>query len=69
MYKIKTEGVYEHFSSNKEMFNVSNYSTKSKYKNNSDKLVTGKMEDETGGVAIKEFVGLKLKNVSVFGIR
>ena len=25
----------------------------------SNKLVVGKMKDETGGVAIKEFVGLK----------
>ena len=27
MYKIKTEDVYEDFSSNKEMFDFSNYST------------------------------------------
>ena len=30
MYKIKTEGVYEDFNSDKEMFDFSNYSTKSK---------------------------------------
>ena len=28
MYKIKTKEVYEGFSSNKEMFDFSNYSTK-----------------------------------------
>ena len=33
MYEIKTEEVYEDFSSNKEIFNFSNYSTKSKYYN------------------------------------
>ena len=33
MYEIKTEDVYEDFSSNKEMFDFSNYSTKSKYYN------------------------------------
>ena len=45
MYEIKTEDVYEAFSSNKEMFDFSNYSTKSKYYENSNKLVTGKIKD------------------------
>ena len=31
MYEIKTEDVYEDFSSDKEMFDFSNYSTKSKH--------------------------------------
>ena len=65
MYEIKTENVYEDFSSNKEMFDFSNYSTKSKYYNNSNKLVIGKIKDVTGGVAIEEFVGLKPKNVFI----
>ena len=34
MYEIKTEDVYEDFSSDKEKFDFSNYSTKSKYYNN-----------------------------------
>ena len=46
MYEIKTEDVYEDFSNNKEMFNFSNYSSKSKYYNNSSKLVVFKMKDE-----------------------
>ena len=33
MYEIKTEDVYENFSSNKEMLDFSNYWTKSKYHN------------------------------------
>ena len=41
------------------MFDFSNYSTKLKYPDNSSKLVLGKMKDETAGVAIEEFVGLK----------
>ena len=41
------------------MFDFSNYSTKSKYCDNSNKLVIGKMKDETAGIAIEEFVGLK----------
>ena len=43
------------------MFDFSNYSTKSKYYDGSNKLVIGKMKDETGGVAIEEYVGLKSK--------
>ena len=61
MYKNKTEDVYEDFSNNKEMFDFSNYLTKSNYYDNSNKLVTGKMKDETGDVAIEKFVGLKQK--------
>ena len=64
MYEIKTEDVYENFSSNKEMFDFINYSTKSKYCDDSNKLDIGKMKDETGAVAIKEFVGLKAKRYS-----
>ena len=46
------------------MFDVSNYFTKSKYYDDSNKLVIWKMKDETGGVAIEEFVGLKPKMYS-----
>ena len=59
MYEIKTEDVYKDSSSNKEMFDFSNCSMKSKYFNNLDKIVIGKVKDETGHVAIEEFVGLK----------
>ena len=58
MYEIKTEDVYEDFSRNKKIFNFSNYSTKSKYYDDSNKIVMGKMKDE---IAIEEFVGLKPK--------
>ena len=64
MYEIKTEDDYGDFSGNKEMFDFSNYSTKSKYHDNSNKLVIGKIKDETGGVAIEGFVGLKPKMYS-----
>ena len=60
MYEIKTEDVYEDFS-NKEMFDFSNYSSKSKYYDNLNKVVVGKMKDKTAGVAIEELVGLKPK--------
>ena len=61
MYAIKTEDIYEDFSKDKEMFDFSNYSAKSKYYDDSNKLVVSKMKDETVGVAIKEFVGSKPK--------
>ena len=64
MYQIKTEDIYEDFSCDKEMFDFSNCLTKSKYYDNSNKLVIGKMKDETRGVAIVEFVGLKPKMYS-----
>ena len=53
MYEIKTEDIYEDFSKVKEMFEFSNYSAESKYYDDSNKLVVGKMKDKTGGVAIK----------------
>ena len=52
MYEIKTEDVSEDFSSDKEMFDFSNYSTKSKWYDDSKKLVIGKTKDKTGGAAI-----------------
>ena len=64
MYEIKSEDVYEDFSKDKEMFDFSNYSAKSKYYDDSSKLIVGKMIDETGNVAIEEFVGLKPKMYS-----
>ena len=47
MYEIKTEDLCKGFSSNKEMFDFSNYQAKSKYSDNSSKFVIGKMKDET----------------------
>ena len=65
MYEIKTEDIYEDFSSNKELFDFSNYLTKSNFYDNSNKLVNRKLKDETGGVAIEEFIGLKPKIYSL----
>ena len=49
------------FSKDKEMFDFSNYSPKSKYYNDSYKLVVGKMKDKTAGIAICKFNGFKPK--------
>ena len=62
--KLKPKMSGKILGSNKEMFDFSNYSTKSKYSDDSNKLVIGKMKDETGSVVIEEFVGLKAKMYS-----
>ena len=59
IYEIKTEYVHEDFSKDKEMFDFSNYAAKPKYYDDSNKLVAGKMKEETGAVTIEELVGLK----------
>ena len=64
MYEIKIEDVYNDFGNDKAMFDFTNYSTKSKYYDNSNKLVVSKMKDEIAGVAIEEFVRLKPKMYS-----
>ena len=46
------------------MFDFSNYLTKSKYYNDSNKLVIWRMKDETGSVVIGDFVGLESKMCS-----
>ena len=54
--KLKlTENVYEEFGKNKEMFDFSNYSPKSKSYDNGNKLVVGKMKDETCGITTEDF--------------
>ena len=56
MYEIKSEDVYEGFRKDKEIFRFSNYSAKSKYYDDSNKLIVGKMVDKTGAVAIEKFI-------------
>ena len=64
-YQIKLEDVYEDFTSNKEIFDFTIYLPKSKQYDNSNNLIIEKMKDETGGVAIEEFVRLNLKRYSL----
>ena len=63
-HEIKTKDFYGDFSRDKKIFDYSNYSTQSKFYDNYNKLVPGKMKDETAGDPIKEFVGLKPKMYS-----
>ena len=64
MFKIKTEDICEAFRSDKEMFDFSTYSTKSKHYNNQKKLVIDKMKVETRSIAIEQFLGIKAKMYS-----
>ena len=64
MFKIKTEDICEDFRSDKEMFDFSTYSAKSKYYNNQKKLVADKMKVETRSIAIEQFLGIKAKMYS-----
>ena len=69
MYRIKTKDVYEDFRSNKEKFDRSNYLTKSKYTkskyfDNLNKLVIGKIKAEIIGVEITKY-WIEAKNVFI----
>ena len=64
-YEIKSENVYEEFFKWKDLFDFSNYSKDSKFYDDANKKVIGKMKDEYGGVITDEFVGLKSKLYSI----
>ena len=74
MYEIKTEDIYEDFSKDRSIYSFTNFgklsiffskfrifSTNSKYYDDSNKLVVGKMENEAGSVDVKELVERKQK--------
>ena len=64
-YEIKSENVYEEFFKRKDSFDFSNYSKDSKFFNETNKKVNGKMKDELDGVIVNEFVKLKSKMYSM----
>ena len=66
MYEIKTKDVYENLSKDKDMFDFSNYSTGSKYYDDSNKLVADKIKDETAGAALKNFQ-INAKDAFLYG--
>ena len=51
-YEIKLKNVYEEFFEQKDLFDFSNYSKDSKFFNETNKKVIGKMKDEFGGVIV-----------------
>ena len=64
-YEIKSENVFKEFFKWKDLFDFSNYSKDSKFFDESNKNVIGKMKDEFSGIIVNEFVGLKSKMYSM----
>ena len=64
-YKIKSENVYKELFKWKDLFDFSNYSKDSKFYDDTNKKVIGKMKDEYGGAIIDQFIGLKSKMYSI----
>ena len=58
-YEIKSRN--EEFFKHKDLFNFSNFSKYSKFFDETNNKVIGKMKDEFGGVIVEEFVRLKSK--------
>ena len=56
-YEIKSEDVYEEFFKHKHLFDFSNFPKNSKFFNETNKKVIGKMKDEFAEVIVAEFVG------------
>ena len=64
-YEIKSENVYEKFYKSNDLFDFCNYSKDSRFYDDTNKKVIGKMKDEYGRVIIDEFIGLKAKMYSI----
>lgn len=61
LYGIKAENITKDYYKNKELFNFSNYLERSKYYDDTNRLVVGKIKDETDGQPIKHLKTLKAK--------
>lgn len=64
LYDIKTEDVYVDMGKAIDLFDTSGYDPDHFLHSTRNKKVLGKMKDETHGIAIKEFVGLRSKMYS-----
>ena len=67
-YEIKSENVYEEVFKHKHLFDFSNFPKNSKFFGEANKKAIGKMKDVSEGIAIDEFVRLKLKMYSIKNI-
>ena len=63
-YEIKTKDVYQDFLNDKDRFDNSDYQENSPYFDKTNKKVIGKFKDETCGIPITEFIGLRSKMYS-----
>ena len=65
VYEIRgVDDIYEIYE-DKDLFDFTDYSKESKFYDNSNKKVTGKMKNEMSDKVISEFVGLKSKMYSL----
>ena len=65
-YEIKSENVYDEFFKWENLFDFSNFSKDSKFFNETNKKVIGKIKEEFVGIIVKEFAGLKSKMYKKF---
>ena len=63
-YEIETADAYADFWQNKDKFDNSDYNIESPFYNIDNKKVIGKLKDETAGIPITEFIGLRSKMYS-----
>lgn len=64
-YHIETHDLYQDMFDNKDLFDFSDYKKNSPFYDETNKKVIGKFKDESLGIPIKEFVGLRAKCYSV----
>ena len=64
-YNISTENIYEDIMRDKHLFDTSEYDQEHPLYSTENNKVLGKMKDETHGIAMQEFVGLKSKMYSM----
>ena len=64
VYQIPTEDLYADLASRADEFDFSNYPSSHALFSNANKMVMGKMKDESNGAIITEFVGLRPKMYS-----
>ena len=69
VYEIKiVDDIYKKIDSDKHLFDFSNYPKGSKFRDDTNMIVIGKMKDEMCGKVVSEFVGLKSKMYSLITI-
>ena len=64
LYDIKTEDIYADMEKDSHLFDFSDYPSDHPMHSNVNKKVIGKMKDETAGVPVREFIGLRSKMYS-----
>ena len=65
-YEIKSEDVYEEFFKHKYLFDFINFSKASKFYDNQNQMVVGKMKVVNKEIPINKFLGLKSKMYLMF---